>query len=103
MLEARMTDDDLFYDLVDETGRVGSVFYMEPDEDDPTTGWVAVVHRARFTGQWQSKPAVTVVEALAAAHAMHANLVQERRELARYYRAARLRVVSIPMGGKPRR
>lgn len=103
-LEVRMTDDERNYLLADAKGPVGYLYYSEPDEEDPAVGWVAVVYSAKpLGGERTSEPHPTAKEAVATALAMYAVLIEERREMNRFYRANRPRVVSIPMGGAPPR
>lgn len=48
-IELRATDDPKMFDVFDAHGRVGSVWYWEPDEDDDQEGWIATIERAKRT------------------------------------------------------
>lgn len=98
MLEVRMTGRPLVFDLVDESGPVGELVFVDADEEDPSEGWMAELGPGRLAG-----PFLTVVDAVGAARGVYSEVLAERRRLERFYRARWRRTVSTPMGGQPRR
>ncbi|RZU28300.1 hypothetical protein EV284_6466 [Streptomyces sp. BK022] len=98
-----MTEHAAHFNLIDETGQIGSVFFAEADGEDPAGGWYAAVSRSQFPGaEWQSGPHPTAPLAVAAAYPLQAQLREERKKLAHWHRVNRTRLISTPMGGKPR-
>lgn len=97
----RQAEGEQSLDILDEEGVIGCI-YFSPDEEDPEVGWVATMCRARECGEWVSDPCETVLEAVRQAWRLYDCLLEERREVARFYRNRGWRVIATPMGGQPR-
>jgi hypothetical protein len=101
-MEIKSTDEPLSMQLHDETGHIGDLLYVDPDEDDPadtTEGWVATL-RGLAGGQTEFYD--TAPEAFAAALPLYEQLVEQRRTVERFHRNQPVHMISTPMGGQPR-
>ncbi|MGP4114641.1 hypothetical protein ACTWP5_27495 [Streptomyces sp. 4N509B] len=95
-----MTDDPERFEVRDETGRIGALYYARPDEEDPAEGWVVELGGFELGGSKQTDYHPSVAEAVDAARLLYDELLDYRRRMARVQ--GWVRVVSIPMGGQPR-
>ncbi|KUJ43321.1 hypothetical protein ACZ90_67455 [Streptomyces albus subsp. albus] len=103
-MELKTTKDPLLVEIHDETGSIGSLFYVGRDEDDlddTDEGWTAELHGfaysvSRSTAYWP-----TAAEAFAAARPLYDELLEVRRTAERFHRNQPLRTISTPMGGQP--
>ncbi|WP_030237955.1 hypothetical protein [Streptomyces sp. NRRL S-350] len=104
-LEIKSTDDPRSMELHDETGRVGLLFYVGPDEGDPddsAVGWVARVHGFAYSGSQETKFCNSAPEAFAEALPLYDQVLEQRRTAERFHKNQPVHMISTPMGGQPR-
>ncbi|MDT0270598.1 DUF2188 domain-containing protein [Streptomyces sp. DSM 44915] len=96
----RMTGDDQEAEIYDETGRIGILYHVEPDEEDLTSGWVVELNGYRLGNSRATALLPTAAEAVEAARPLYEELLEHRRYVARV--EGRHRFISTPMGGQPK-
>lgn len=104
-MELKTTDDPLLVEIHDESGLIGSLFYVSRDEDDPADtdeGWTAELRGFAYGVSHSTDYYPTAVEAFAAARPLYDELLEVRRTAERFHRNQPVRTISIPMGGQPR-
>jgi hypothetical protein len=99
-MEFHATDDPRNVEVRDERGKIGALFYADADEEDPTEGWMMELHGFRFGSSRSTRYFPTGAEAVDAARPLYDELREHRQYVARVQ--ARLRFISLPMGGQPK-
>ncbi|WP_424892211.1 hypothetical protein [Streptomyces sp. XH2] len=104
-MQLKTTDDPLLVEIHDDSGRVGSLFYVSRDEDDPDDtdeGWTAELRGFAYGVSRSTDYYPTATEAFAAAWPLYDELLEVRRTAERFHRNQPVRTISTPMGGQPR-
>jgi hypothetical protein len=98
----RTTDDSQHVEVYDETGRIGALYFVEPDEEDAAEGWAVELYGFELGGSRTTALFSTGAEAVDAARPLYDALLEHRRRMARIW--GRVSVVSggLPTLGKRR-
>lgn len=98
-MEFRTTDEQ-GTEVHDETGEIGALYYLAPDEEDSSEGWVVELWGFELGASGYTAHYPTVAEAVDAARPLYERLLEYRRHVARI--EGRHRFISTPMGGQPK-
>ncbi|MGX8903912.1 hypothetical protein ACR820_01295 [Streptomyces netropsis] len=104
-MELNTTDDPLLMEIRDETGPIGSLFYVSRDVDDPADtdeGWTAELRGFAYGVSRSTDYHPTAAEAFSAAWKLYDELVEVRWTAERFHRSQPVRTINTPMGGQPR-